>query len=374
MNQLITYLLAPRFFAPRHLALATLLAFPNGCAISDGTSIPSGQSSKFSVTGTQSERAQASQAPPGTVGIIMYSRPASNSPVIDIYTCMGTLIAPQIILTASHCIKNKVTELAIVFYATGQVARLKKRSMALQRHPTEDVALLYFEIEPTQPGPLGLFNALAAITEPFKGAGSSVPLRESIEIASISLVTPERSGGDGELRFQTGVMFYGNGGTQGNTQVPDELRLIRTPAKVHRLLYPFVTLYLRRAPDLMYLHWTGANKHLVTSYRTFRALIGRAAEMTDLTERFSGIPLGTELESEERNDRDILFCVGDSGGGVRNADEDLIGVLVEISNLVEARDGEPLCGRLGRLIPLSTVWPWVMGILNQAQANGLITY
>lgn len=334
MAHCCTLLLLPRLGLSRlgHVILwmATLMV-----ALSCGDSAPSATSSShLAVVGSDTHSMELSQAAPGVITIVFkildHASDRSKRRM-----CGGTYIDDGVILTAKHCYAvdagTSITYVSIFFGGesmdTDQMASFgfyasSRQQWTFVSHPHQDLGLMIFDV-----------------AELSYGRPDRAPLFEADHAHHGTL-------------YQN-VTFFGLGHS--------DLRTIKQYNRVFKAEQLYALSHNGELWPTMWhlvhsnLHWYDKGAYLV------RALLSPAGEACRLPPssdhgdgckpsfnrqlRESYLLVGSTLSHlpELKAPKDVLFCRGDSGGGVRLADGSLVGIAVgysvRINNYVGVKFG-----------------------------------
>ena len=268
--------------------------------------------------------------------------------------CSGTHIKPGVVITAKHCLTPKLLglplplpKLLIIFSATKKLL-LSTSSQTIISHPEEDLALLFFD-------PKQLPNPPPSTAE---------------------LFTPTQ--GEHQELYQQ-ASFYGLGGTGFHPDYPkkpipgslmlhgsQQLYVLSTHKKSRR----FLTQHLPPAKE-----WQQNPMDENLLHKLFldeAAFDHKSYLLASAYLRLQPLPKSPEL-------KEVLFCGGDSGGGLRDAHGKLMGVLsttpwMPFSRSIRSEETTRktdllahlmMCGRIGTFVDLWAHHAWIQEQLSE---------
>lgn len=326
-----------------------------------GCAQPAGVS-ELAVVGNDSEKIPLSEAPPGTVNILMVFASPAKGGVTTKY-CGGSYIARGVVLTAAHCFVSEsgVLRRVKVFIRhkpSHMVAHLADYDLVT--HPHVDIALLKLD-EKQQPW-------------------SSSPQR----VALFELEENKQR----HKSLYKGASFYGLGardhdGDYGVIGASNDLFVLTQDGSLWtNLRY----IFLSNFPATIKIDYLlRAGRFFGRCARPSSAQLFNEPYISQCRERLhpndflsnSHLIAGSYLYGEEGSAKNILFCPGDSGGGLRAANGRLLGVLAVLNVATtqgvrsekgyEAFDQDALdygCRSLGLFINLVGLKSWLESSLS----------
>lgn len=320
------------------LALASTTYVVGSC----GTAPPNSQ---LHLLGVDTERIPVAEAPDGIVSLFSITTTSSGekSPanteasesstevVAQVHHCYGSYIAKGAVLTAKHCLELAGDEALVVIrvaFSSGHSLSLKpghptKTTFTSMLHPTSDLALLIFDAQTLQPPP-----------------------------KTVQLATPPNNKNNEATQspsLYTEATVYGSAGTDKHPYYPDDfyppLREGTGQLRVARKLY---VINPRNPPlgERDYLHRMdfppAVKGRLISKYshpcnrppafwdwmlKILRFVCSSAQPLDLLVTAHLRAP---DMSLTEPKPRNVLFCNGDSGSGLRDSHGRLLGVISAI--------------------------------------------
>ena len=317
------------------------------------TSCGPSSSSELSVLGKDTFSTKPTQAPPGLALLFIKEQSAqSDAPTTSM--CSASYIASGVLITAGHCLKSEglhhtINNITLTF--SGFTLTLKAYQFNLVIHPHKDLGLLFFDPDllPHSLPPIKLFN-------PPKGTGHK-KLYSNTEFFGWGGLSehPHYHGsfilrGAKELAVITEVFTYSP--FNNHLSQPLNQLLLHSHTKFLLELTRFNPCLIKEPPSQ---DWKKALFRFFCHNNTVSPSLMLAT--ASIRENPSS--------SRSPNRREVLFCPGDSGGGLLNSQGELMGVLTGIPT--KAREPEHYdpkalelgCHHLAFFVDLNSYLLWI---------------